>query len=240
MSGNTRLSRRAVMQGLIVGFPMDYRYGWDMAVSHHQKLLASLRKRCFISAALWSPTCTPWSIARRHENPAALEADMNGQAPAIIFMRDDIRQTLGTEQHHVADNPHNSDFWTKSDYASITDLDIMRTFVADQCSYGATNELGEPVRRRTRLDATFALRASTRHCKCTVAHGHLTGAFDGIKRTAKAAVFPKSFCDALTRDIMRISRLQTWGCERCRLGNKTEAEHARKLGNCKVASAAPP
>eukprot|EP00959_Pyramimonas_sp_CCMP1952_P045915 959364-Pyramimonas_sp.AAC.1 len=113
--------------------------------------------------------------------------------------------------------------------------------MADQCSYGATNELGEPVRKRTRLDATFSLRASTRHCRCRVTRGHLTGAVDGIKRTAKAAVFPKSFCDALAKDIQRISRLQTfWGCERCRLGTKTEAARTRKPGNCRMAPAAPP
>eukprot|EP00959_Pyramimonas_sp_CCMP1952_P447576 9371733-Pyramimonas_sp.AAC.1 len=39
MSGSSRFSRRAAMQGLTVGFPVDYRYGWDMADSHHQKLL---------------------------------------------------------------------------------------------------------------------------------------------------------------------------------------------------------
>ncbi|CAK0830168.1 unnamed protein product, partial [Prorocentrum cordatum] len=155
MSGSSRFSRRAAMQGLTVGFPVDYRYGWDMADSHHQKLLTDFRKRCFTDATLRPPTCTPWSIASRRKNSTALEADRKSQAPAIIFMREDIRQTLGTEQHHLAENPHNSDFWTKSNYTDIADLNIMRTFMADQCSYGATNELGEPGYRRSRKNHKY-------------------------------------------------------------------------------------
>eukprot|EP00959_Pyramimonas_sp_CCMP1952_P172366 3601764-Pyramimonas_sp.AAC.1 len=54
------------------------------------------------------------------------------QAPAISFMHEDVQQTLGTEQYHLTETPRNSDFWTKSDYVSITNADIMRTFAADQ------------------------------------------------------------------------------------------------------------
>ncbi|CAK0840390.1 unnamed protein product, partial [Prorocentrum cordatum] len=234
MSGSSRFSRRASLQGLMVGFPVDYRYGWDMSDKHHQRLLSTFRGKCHIGTTLWAPTCQPWSIASRHKDPAALESERRSQAPAIIFMLNDIKQTADTEQQHIVENPHNSDFWSKSDYTGVVDMNIMRSYAADQCSFGATNELGEPIRKRTRLDSTFSLRASTRHCRCKIPHGHLTGAVDGIKRTAKAAVYPKNFCDAIVQDIIRIVRHQIhWGCERCRLGNKTDADHTRKPGNCR-------
>eukprot|EP00439_Symbiodinium_sp_Y106_P050296 s6242_g6.t1 len=42
-SGSGRLSLMAVLSGLMVGFPIDYRYGWDMSVSNHQAMINQAR-----------------------------------------------------------------------------------------------------------------------------------------------------------------------------------------------------
>ena len=75
-----------------------------------------------------------------------------------------------------------------------------------------------------------------------MAHGHLVGSAEGtgVKRAAKAAVYPKNFCDAIIKDICRLTHNGVfWGCEKCRLGAKSDKEHTRIAGNCKMAGAVP-
>ena len=97
MSGSGRLSYRAMSQGLLVGFPVDYRYGWNMANVHHHGLLQQFRRSCKISVTHWAPTCTPWSIASRHKDPKALQAEREAQAPTIRFMNQDIQDSKNQE-----------------------------------------------------------------------------------------------------------------------------------------------
>ena len=114
--------------------------------------------------------------------------------------------SMKKEQHRVIENPHNYDFWDKSDYATVANGGTTKTYIADHCSFGASNEMNEPVRKRTRIDATFATKASVRHSRCRVARRHLTGAVGGIKRKARAAAHPKSPCDSLIKEIFRMIR----------------------------------
>ena len=47
-SGPGRMSLGALAAGLAVGFPVDFRYGWDLGISTHQELLPNLRENCTI------------------------------------------------------------------------------------------------------------------------------------------------------------------------------------------------
>eukprot|EP00959_Pyramimonas_sp_CCMP1952_P371234 7774215-Pyramimonas_sp.AAC.1 len=51
--------------GLLVAFPVDYRYGWNLADTHHQTILSELREYFGIGVTWWAPTCTPWSQASK-------------------------------------------------------------------------------------------------------------------------------------------------------------------------------
>ena len=68
MSGSGRLSLRSSRLGLQVAFPVDYRYGWNVADPSHQGTLTTIRKLLGIKVTWWAPTCTPWSQASRGDS----------------------------------------------------------------------------------------------------------------------------------------------------------------------------
>ena len=103
--------------------------------------------------------------------------------------------------------------------------------------------------------STFGLRGVARHCRCKVPHGQLVGHFDGVQRTARAAIYPKLLCDAIGKDIVKIigqdkanyydefltetadgdDLTNYWTCPRCKHGTKTTEPHTRIHGQCKLA-----
>eukprot|EP00959_Pyramimonas_sp_CCMP1952_P462559 9483442-Pyramimonas_sp.AAC.1 len=54
-SGSWRLSATAAAMGLSIGFPVDYRYGWDLKTPKHQKLLDSCLQRLQVQVHFWPP-----------------------------------------------------------------------------------------------------------------------------------------------------------------------------------------
>ena len=78
MSGSGRLSLRAKRLGLQVAFPVDYRYGWNLADPEHQNILTEIGHTMGINITWWAPTCTPWSQASRG-NAEKREADREAQ-----------------------------------------------------------------------------------------------------------------------------------------------------------------
>ena len=111
------------------------------------------------------------------------------------------------------------------------------------CRHGATDENGNKIRKRTNLRKRrrLKLRATAKRCLCVVPHAVLQGvAPNGLTRTSMAAVFPKQLCRALVSDllkqVMKQEQVPTticWTCPKCRLGNKTDQPHSRKVGQCR-------
>ena len=52
--------------GLCVMFPVDYRYGWDLAHPEHRRLLNEIgAEMSGPDVSFYSPSCRPWSIPSR-------------------------------------------------------------------------------------------------------------------------------------------------------------------------------
>ena len=71
-SGSGRLSFLALCAGLAVMFPLDYRYGWDLASPSHRRLIDEIEETFKPDIDFMSPSCRPWSISatRPGTNPA--------------------------------------------------------------------------------------------------------------------------------------------------------------------------
>ena len=172
----TSLSLRSKRLGLQVAFPVDYRYGWNMADPEHQEILTEIRRTMGIDITWWAPTCTPWSQASRGDAEKR-EADREAQEPTLEWLVSDIQDGQDRGEHAVVENPATSEIWWKSVLQGLLALGL-RAYIGDHCPFGATNENGEPVQKRTKYVSTFGLRGAARHCRCKVPHGQLVGHFD--------------------------------------------------------------
>ena len=100
MSGSGRLSLRSKRLGLQVAFPVDYRYGWNMADPEHQEILTEIRRTMGIDITWWAPTCTPWSQASRGDAEKR-EADREAQGPTLEWLVLDIQDGQDRGEHAV-------------------------------------------------------------------------------------------------------------------------------------------
>ena len=64
-SCTARLSAHAFRRGLNVGFPIDYRYGWDLNNSAHRRLIDEVNATFKPSVICSAPDCRLYSKARK-------------------------------------------------------------------------------------------------------------------------------------------------------------------------------
>lgn len=62
-SGSGCFSWSCVMAGLVVGFPVYFRYGWDIGNKSHQQMLWSAFEEFQPGTLQASPDCAPWSVS---------------------------------------------------------------------------------------------------------------------------------------------------------------------------------
>ena len=62
-SGSGRLSYIALLAGLATAFPVDFRYGWNMADPRHQKLIMEAQDMMKPDVIFMAPSCGPWSVS---------------------------------------------------------------------------------------------------------------------------------------------------------------------------------
>ena len=60
-----RFSAHALKRGLAVGFPVDYRYGWDLNNPSHRRLLDRIHAVFRPQVILPAPDCRVYSKARK-------------------------------------------------------------------------------------------------------------------------------------------------------------------------------
>ena len=68
-SGTGRLSLVMFMAGLIVGFPVDFRYGWDLSNESHQAMLRKAQAEFQPGVVHIAPDCAPWSVSSSSKDP---------------------------------------------------------------------------------------------------------------------------------------------------------------------------
>ena len=72
-SGSGRLSAQALKEGLCVGFPVDFRYGWDLGNTTHVKKLRQADDKFRPYITFNAPDCRVWGNFSKQRDPKTLE-----------------------------------------------------------------------------------------------------------------------------------------------------------------------
>ena len=227
-SGSARLSHLALLAGLCVAFPIDYRYGWDIGCHKHQKLILEAQELLDPDVLMVSPSCAPWSIAANRLPAAARARLQQEETTTLQFIKVMMMKQAERGKAFVMEQPWSSAMWTASPLAGLEyEIDGCRPRQrTDQCSFGAVDEKNMPIMKATGLQANMSVRNATRRCQGhRNGHGHLQSSFQGKDKTTMAAVYPHQLCKGIIRDIKKfVARTNEHGymiyykCEKCRLG----------------------
>ena len=236
-SGSGRLSFLAVCAGLMVMFPLDYRYGWDLGCSSHRKLIDEIENNLAPDVEYMSPACRPWSIASTRRDLEQTQRERDEEMPTIEYLKSKAKKQCRNHRGYVWEQPWSSAMWP---HLEDNPGDIQRT---DQCRFGACDEVQNPILKPTGLQSSLALRHSLRRCKGHMGkrHGWLQGQYQGACRTTLAAIYPEALCRAIIKDVKRFVSNKTtvfsdfYKCERCSLGRAAtdDLRHTFIPGECR-------
>ena len=249
-SGSGRLSYMALLAGLSVAFPVDYRYGWDIGDSSHQKMLLEMQEICKPDVIMLSPSCGPWSTSANRLSSEDRQKLQSEEESALVFVKKLAANQEEEGRGFLVENPWGSSLWKHSPLASLEqELASCRPKQrADQCSYGATDEAGKPIQKATGLQGNFSLSNATRRCGGhRQGHGVLQATFQGKNRTTLAAIYPHQFCRALIKGFKKFLTKDRqayfigYKCEKCALGRNAPpgTEHTLIPRECRHASSLP-
>ena len=255
-SGSGRLSLLLLMANFIVGFPVDYRYGWDLAHPPHQRLLHECLTEFKPDMLFGAPSCGPWSVASANKDPVKRLEDRNRELPTLEFLHDNMLWQHDQGRAFTTEQPFVSDMFKSSPMARLLNHEGVRLQRFDQCMLDAQDETGRPVRKATGFLSNRTWKHIRKRCNGHKGrpHGVLQGRWNGCNRAALAAVYPKRFCHAFGQDLWTLLRAdgatsrKTWprslfwlreryySCQRCQLGRGCPAhiEHTFVPGECRV------
>ncbi|CAE7420861.1 RE2 [Symbiodinium natans] len=254
-SGSGRLSLMLLLANFVVGFPVDYRYGWDLGHAGHQKLLHECQQSLLPAHLFAAPNRGPWSIASAGKDPAKRSFDRAAELPTLEF----IFNSASWQHHHelgfTIEQPTGSAMYRDSPVARLTNMEGVGVQRLDQCMLGAQDEHQNPIRKATTFLSNRKWKVLIKRCSGHKGrpHGVLQGQCNGCNRTTLAAVYPKRLCHAFGQDLWRLLRadqLHTckpwprtlfwlhgffYSCEKCRLGRAAPpgCEHSLAPGECR-------
>ena len=253
-SGSGRLSLFLTLAHVMVGFPVDFRYGWDVGHAPHQGLLRQCQEQFCPDHLFSAPSCTPWSVASANKDPRQRDLDRRLELPTLSFSA--RLRCVSTTAIGALQQPHSSDMLKSSPVARLLDHPGVRILRLDQCMHGAQDELQRPIRKATAFLSNRRWHRTMKRCNGHkgAPHGQLQGQYQGCSRTAMAAVYPKRMCQAMSQDVWSLLRQDSahrcspwprflfgqmdvlYSCERCQLGRAAPlgCEHTLVPGQCRL------
>ena len=148
-SGSGRLSYMALIGGLAVTFPVDYRYGWDLNNREHQDMLLQVRSMTDPDCIMFSPSCGPWSQSANRVSEKDQEALRQEERQTLQFIKRMAQAQADRGKGFLLENPWGSALWKHSSLANLeNEIEGCRPKQrCDQCAYGAVDEKGRPIQR---------------------------------------------------------------------------------------------
>ena len=237
-SGSGRLSLLAMLAGLCVMFPVDYRYGWDLSHPEHRRLLNEIgAEMSGPDVTFYSPSCRPWSISSTKRDLAVTQQERMNEMPTVQYIKKKINDGCKNRRGYILEQPWSSALW---EHLRDKPGETHRT---DQCQFNAKDEMDNPILKPTGLQSSLVLKHSLKRCKGHGGkrHGWLQGAFQGMNRTTMAAVYPEAMCKAIIKDVKNfinhkmILHENFYKCEKCAMGRAATAdmEHSFIPGECR-------
>ena len=244
-SGSGRFSYLTMLAGLVVAFPVDYRYGWDASNKDHQRMLLESQDAMNPDIIQFSPSCAPWSISANRLPPEEKFQRREEERTTLQFVKVMIIRQVDKGKGFTLEQPWSSAMWTESVLATLQyDLHGIRPRQrCDQCCFGAVDERHLPIQKATGFQANMSLRTVAKRCRGhATGHGELQSSYQGISRTKAAAVYPHQLCRALIKDYKRFISRGTdatnfiyYKCEKCALGRNAppDVEHTYVPKECR-------
>ena len=179
-SGSGRLSLILLMAGLVVGFPVDYRYGWDINNLDHQKMLWQAQQEFQPGYMHFAPDCAPWSVAGTSKDPMERLQERKRDWPGLSFIQGSCEEQSRFGRGYGLEQPLGSAMWQalpENPLRLETLEDYKNKQRVDQCMHGAVDENKCPIQKATALGSNVkwnrtALRCSGHGGK---QHAHLQG-----------------------------------------------------------------
>ena len=163
-SGSGRLSLFLMLTGMMVAFPVDYRYGWDLSHPSHQKLLQECHYEFQPEHLFAAPSCGPWSVASANKAPDLREADRQAEMPMLHFLKEILFRQRNDGKGFTLEQPFGSAMLRHEPMVRLFDLEKVKKFRLDQCMLGAVDELHRPVKKTTALVSNRAWRQLPKRC----------------------------------------------------------------------------
>eukprot|EP00439_Symbiodinium_sp_Y106_P045212 s1731_g5.t1 len=256
-SGTGRLSLLAVMSGLVVGFPVDYRYGWDLSLHEHQEMVRQARGEFLPYYLYASPTSSPWSQSSskvRHLR----QAERIHEKPSLVFLRDLCHEQAKQDLRFGIEQPLNSAMFQDkaSPLNDVYDIPgVRRKQQVDQCFHGCVNSEGLPIKKATTILSNVKHYKAAKRCSGHRGLGHVVQSNPalGTNFVSSSFTYPRRMCHALVEDIWKSlktsgvqvnqwpselllhSNFSGYKCERCQLGRAALPwmEHTLIPGECR-------
>ena len=243
-SGTGRLSLVMFMAGLIVGFPVDYRYGWNLADESHQAMLRKAQAEFRPGVVHLAPDCAPWSISSSSKDPELRLQERIAARPTLEFTQEVCEQQDKQSRGYNMEQPLGSALFQEELPENPLRLQGLPGYRKrqrlDQCMLGAQDEHGAPIQKATGFSSNFKWKRTAVRCSGHQgkAHAHLQGTdSSGLTRTSRAAAYPRTMCQRMKLDLIdflhnhNLLRLGQWPehlrhfsvqhfyeCIRCQLG----------------------
>ena len=120
-SGSGRLSLVLLLAGLVIGFPVDYRYGWDTGDRAHQQMLLKAPREFQPGYIHCSLDCAPWSQAGNTKDPKERQQERIQARPSLEFTMDVFNNQARHPPGYGLEQPWGSAMWNPG---TINPLDL--------------------------------------------------------------------------------------------------------------------
>ena len=257
-SGSGRLSLTMATAGLSVGPPIDLRYGWNINDAGHQEKLWRAIEYFQPGVIFASPRCKFYSTASNTMDPEKKLQGRKEDEPSMVFLRKVFQHQSLQGRGFGLEQPWGSTMPTESSLHPEQIPGCRKKQRCDQCMLGSCDEFQQPIQKATGITSNFRWRKTSKRCSGHrgKSHGQLQGKVGGINRTALAAVYPRTMCHAMCRDVInylnenKILHVNAWPkslhyvwhshlykCVRCQLGRSCPpgVEHSQIPGECRHA-----
>ena len=198
-SGSGRVSWEAYRNGLPTLFPVDLRYGWDLNLLAHRKMIDLTRNAMHPLVKYSSPDCRHWtSMTNANPDREGLALARQQEFPMLDWLQHDNHRQAVTGYGYVNENGKLSQIWTQSPLSRNTDIPGNKSYYTDGCTFGLVNHDALPLRKTYRMDCNISLTKSVRRCAGhgMVKHGEIAG-----RTAATTTVYASRLAKALVIDI---------------------------------------
>ena len=236
-SGSGRLTYGCLCTGIRCGFPVDFRYGWNVRLPSHQRMLDKLQARVFYyspSSDAWISSGKPSSakLSQRRTEDLTLQwvasriVDGHSRTPAVAS---------------VIEQPQCSSVWNKSALSTLTKLPLSRG-ILDQCKHGLhDNTTGLPWKLTTNVVCLNIKMSKSLYLRCTQESRCETPST--TRTSGSHACYPWHLVCALVADVGQFCNCGSeipwfdnhniyWKCKACQRGTAKGGKHTFD-GGCK-------